>query len=111
MLMHEEPTLFGAPPGRINRLELIVEDPNVVRRMVLRLRSEERNAVLGLEVYQPHEDTPADMLGAVIPLILRSSNLSRNLAGRTLWAIHNRLGREGFEVSIQGCGKDPMPRR
>jgi len=24
-----------------------------------------------------------------------------------VWAAHNRLGRDGYEVSIEGCGPEP----
>jgi hypothetical protein len=110
MLDHEEMLLFGVAPGRVTTLVLQSSVSDAVRTIWVTGKADNRRTEMTLTIRMPQEQSVGEVFGAMMALILRSTDISSGLWRRTLWAIHNRLGREGYEVEIRHCGKDPMQR-
>lgn len=104
----EAEQLFGAPPGKTKGVTLqITAFDRGAWGVWIMVHPINRQKALNLRVTCTEEQGIGTVVGALIPLLNRSSNLSVNFARRSLWAVHNRLGMMGYEVQIDGCGREP----
>lgn len=105
MVMLEQ-ELFGAPLGDLRALSLMISWLDDGQgEVVVFVHQRNRSALLKLRVTFSSRDQVAHIVGSVIPLLQRCSMMSVRAARASMWAIHNRMGKEGFEVHIENCGK------
>jgi len=108
MVQHEEEPLFGAPPGQIIELDVALSHHDALSRVRIQGRPENRRQPYRLDVLVERESRNiAAVLGMMVPVLIRGRAMRGDLLRRSLWAIHNRLGEEGYDVTITGCGRPP----
>lgn len=106
--MQDEPQLFGAPPGDARATSLSITKSTTGHSLVtLYVHPENRRDLLTLDVTVAPGQGLSTVIGAMMPLLHRTDNLSVKFARRSMWAMHNRLGAMGYEVRIEHCGKCP----
>lgn len=107
MVMLEQ-ELFGAPLGQLRALSLIISWSDEGHgEVIVYAHQRNRSQLLKLEVRYSRRDQVAHIVGSIIPLLQRCSLVSVRAARASMWAIHNRMGKEGFEVHIENCGQSP----
>ncbi len=111
MLLHEEPTLFGAAPGRIDSVMLHVTIHDKVREVWLSGKPINKKERISLIVRMPADQSATAAIGAMMSIVLRSGDIGTQLWRRSLWATHNRLGADGYEVQLYGAGRDPYTKK
>jgi hypothetical protein len=104
----DEPVLFGAPPGKVSAMSMQISSFEEGRwGVTLMVHQKNRKPLMTLYVVCQPEQGVAQVLGAMAPMLHRADHLGVSLARRTLWALHNRLGTAGYEVSLRNCGTEP----
>lgn len=104
----QDEQLFGAPPGDLVGVTLGVSfhDTGSVT-VVLHGHTVMRQKLMTLRVRHDDKANTSSIIGALTPILVRASGMTAAGMRRHLWAAHNRLGRLGFEVSIENCGREP----
>ncbi len=104
----EEPQLFGAPADWVNRITLTITlTKNGLRSVTLYGHVNNKKATMSLIVLIPEGVALSPVTGRMMTLIQRAEHTSPSLMRRTFWAMYGGLGNEGYEVSLDGCGKEP----
>lgn len=104
----QDEQLFGAPPGIIEGITFAVGLGTCeLKSVIFYGHTAMRNKPMQVSVMTRHVEDLSTIVGKFTPLLLRSGGMSTNHLRRTLWAIHNALGRLGYEVSIDNCGREP----
>lgn len=107
-MLQQDEQLFGAPPGALRALSLQITSYDNDRWGVWLLGHQtNRRQMLEFRVTVNHGQELHTVIGALTPLLQRSGTISVNGCRRHMWALHSRLGRHGYEVSITGCGAQP----
>lgn len=104
----EEPQLFGAGRGDVTGVHVSYETYDTGTQTVsVWVHTKMRQRPMWLRISGRTTDNMDPIITSTVPLIHRGSHMGGDLARRTLWALHNRWGRDGFEVELTGGGKPP----
>lgn len=104
---YEDQQLFGAPLGDLSGVSLQITFCEGRVSVVLHGHAVNRSAMPTLYVRSSNKDDTNTIVGALSPILLRCKAMNVANVRRHMWASHNRLGREGFEVEIKNCGREP----
>lgn len=108
----EQQQLFGSPAGKVKHLVVRIDLDHLTGRskVVLDVESEMRRRPMLLLVQCEAHDTPGAVLGLMMPVVHRGWYASAERVRCMLWDTFRRLGTEGYEAEIIGCGSDPRKR-
>ncbi len=106
--MDEQLRMFGARQGPIVECSLEVTPPvhGFLGKVSVTARSEMRRAPMGLWITSIPEREMASVIGQVMPLILQSHYVGADRLRQNMWGAYRRLGVDGKEIEIRGCGAE-----
>lgn len=104
----QDEQLFGAPPDKLDGVTLSMgfSDSGAVD-VVLYGHVTNRRDLMTLRVSSEDRQNTPSIIGALTPILMRASGMSVPGFRRYAWAAHNNLGRQGYEVKIERCGREP----
>lgn len=104
----QEEQLFGSPPGELQAVALTVLNYESGRYgFCLSGHASMRRRLMTLRCITTERGEIPTMVRVIAPIIERTARMSVRSFQQHAWAAHNRLGFLGYEVEIQGCGKEP----
>lgn len=106
MTLYDE-QLFGAPPGDLKGITLGMSWNHDGRgSVVLNGHPVSRRQLLTVTVNFDDRAKTTSIIGALTPVLHRASAADVRYLRRQMWALHNRLGAQGYEVGIANCGRE-----
>lgn len=104
----QDEQLFGAPPGELDGVALSATyGPSGSVLVTLYGHTSMRREPMTLSVRADDKAKTSNIIGGLTPILMRSSGMTVSGFRRWMWAAHNRLGRDGYEVEIHRCGREP----
>lgn len=105
----DEPQLFGAGLGDVRAASLATTKHETGAFTInVWVHVEMREQPMWLRIRCADAGQAREVIGASVPLLNRSTNMSGQHAKRTLWWMHDKFGKAGMEVALERCSR---PRR
>lgn len=107
--MDGDPQLFGSMPGPVTRCELTIVNPTASEagHVWIGLYSQNRKRPMEILVSSLATGEIGAVLGHLTPVMQQSHYASTAKIRRSMWAVFRKLGADGREVALNGCGRLP----